>query len=550
MASCMSIGLNFKNKTPVKASKLPRFTSKDSLLGYNNTFRNCFDVKHYDIHININTVKKSITGIVTTRFELLENLKKIQLDLDQRLSIDSIKQGTQQLSYSRNYTCVLVNLISEMKKQSISVYYHGKPLNATRPPWEGGFVWKEDKNKKPFVSVACEGTGAQIWLPVKAWLGDEPDSVTMHLTVPQDLVGVSNGNLISVHKNEQAVEKTYSWQTSYQINPYNITFYVGDYKMIEEPYTCIDGEKMTLRYYVHPENYEKAKTHFSQTGKILTIYEDLFGKYPWPKDGYKLVESPFAGMEHQTAIAYGNGYKNEKRENFDYIILHESAHEWWGNAVSVADFSDVWIHEGMATYAEALYVEKTKGYKAYLDYMNLMYLFVMNRKPVIGPPGVYYWNYKDGDPYGKGAAMLHTLRNDINNDSLFFSILKTFFSNNCYKITDTKAFIALVNKMTGKNLDYFFDQYLYHRSSPRLLWNFDYDFELEKDQLIFQFEEVGPYFTTAIEVEQGGNKFYIYPTNEVQFFTLPHPASVPVVVNSKNSYIEDGYGKIKKVKSR
>lgn len=541
----MSLGINLKNKTPNRPSHLPKFTVKDSLVGYNNPFRTCFDVRHYDIHLTLNGSQKSIQGFVTTRFDLLNNSKKIQLDLDRQLVIDSITQNSQLLKFTRRYTAIYIDLVSEKKDQSVTVYYHGRPVIAKRPPWEGGFVWKDDKNKKPFISVACEGSGAKTWLPVKTYLGDEPDSVNMHLTIPKTLIGVSNGNFLSAEENGS--QKTYHWKTSYSINPYNITFYAGDYKLIEESYTCIDGEKMSLRYYVLPENFEKAKIHFMQAAKILKTYEELFGKYPWPKDGYKLVESPFAGMEHQTAIAYGNGYKNEKNEEYDYIVLHESAHEWWGNAVSVEDFSDIWIHEGIATYAEALYVEKTKGQKAYLDYMYWTAIGIRNKKPVVGPGDVYYSDYKDGDPYAKGALMLHTLRNHLQDDSLFFNILKTYFKENCYKLTNTKQFIALVNKMTGKDLNFFFDQYLYHRSSPYLMWGFNYDEPLQKDQIMFQFDRVGYDFTTPIEAEQGGDKFYIYPTDHLQYYTLPHPSTVPVTMNVRDSYLQEGYNKIKKI---
>ncbi|WP_317897068.1 M1 family metallopeptidase [Aurantibacillus circumpalustris] len=537
----MSIGLNYKNKTPRNPSKLPRFTYKDSLLGYNNANRNCFDVKYYDIHLTINTNKKNIAGFVTTRFELLKESKKIQLDLAAQFVIDSITQNSKRLIYKRSYTAIEIELISKNKKQEVAVYYHGKPIVAKRPPWEGGFVWKKDKNKKPFVSVACEGLGAQTWLPVKTYLGDEPDSISIHLTVPEELTAVSNGNLISISENKN--QKTFHWQTSYSINPYNITFYVGDYKKMEEPYECENGETMNLNYYVLPENFEKAKTHFLQTAKILKVYEDLFGTYPWVKNGFKLVESPFAGMEHQTAIAYGNGYRNERGFGFDYIILHESAHEWWGNAVSVNDFSDLWIHEGMATYAEALYVERTQGYQSYLNYMNWTAIGIKNKKSVVGPRDVYYSDYKDGDPYNKGAIMLHSLRNHVNNDTLFFAILKTFFKNKCYKNTTTSEFIELVNEMTGKDLSCFFDQYLYQRNSPYLKWNFNYD--QEKTRLIFKFDRVNDCFTMSVEVQQGDKIFRINPTNRVQYLTLPEPATTPVRVNLKNTYLQDGYKKIK-----
>lgn len=373
-------------------------------------------------------------------------------------------------------------------------------------------------------------------------MGDEPDSVTTHYTVPKELIAVSNGRLISVI--EHGDKKTYSWQTSYSINPYNIAFYMGDYKLIEKPYLCLDGGLMTLSYYVLKENYEKAKSHFLQVDKIIENYETLFGNYPWAKDGYKLVESPFAGMEHQTAIAYGNGYKNEYKENYDYIILHETAHEWWGNAVSVADFSDVWIHEGIATYAEALYLEKTQGYEAYLDHLEWSAITVMNKKPVIGPKGLYYWNYKDGDPYSKGAVMLHSLRNHINDDTLFFSIIKTFFKNFCYRTANTSDFIVLVNEMTHKDFTYFFNQYLYRRESPLLRWNYDYDAATGQVGIIYQFDRVEKDFTTQIQVKQGGRAFYISPTTNVQFTKLPFASDVPLYMNTKKSYLQDGFKKI------
>lgn len=541
LQSCIGLGINTNSKTPKKMARIPVFREQDSLKGFNNEFRSCFDVNHYDIHLSINEKEKSIKGFVTTTFKIVNQTKKIQLDLDEQMVIDSIVQDQKKLTYTRKYTAVFIDLVSTGSMQNVSVYYHGKPKHAKNPPWKGGFVWKKDKNGKPFVSVACEGDGAQLWLPVKMYLGDEPDSVTTHYTVSKDLVAVSNGNLISV--TEQGDKKTYTWKTSYLINPYNISLYVGDYKLIESSYTSISGDPVKLSYYVLPYNYEKAIPHFMQVGKILKVYEELFGSYPWTKDGYKLVESPFAGMEHQTAIAYGNGYKNEYKEDFDYIILHETAHEWWGNAVSVADFSDVWIHEGFATYAEALYIEKTKGYDAYLKYIEWHGMTVMNKKPVVGPKGVYYWNYKDGDPYMKGSVILHSLRNQINHDTLFFSILKAFYRDFCYKTATTSDFIALVNQMTGKDLTFFFNQYLYKRESPLLRWNCGYSATGEYG-VIYQFDRVEKDFKTKIHMYQGGKVFVIIPSTTVQFKKLPFPAKIPVYMNTRGTYLQDGFGKI------
>lgn len=540
LISCLSIGINFKNKTPKKSAKLPKFTIKDSLIGYNNDNRSNYDVTHYDIHLSFYMDKKTISGCVTTSFKLFKKSGKIQLDLDEQFVIDSIKQKNQQLLYIRNYTAIIIQLNSNETEQAVTVYYHGKPKIAKSPPWEGGFVWKKDKNGNPFVAVACEGDGAKTWLPIKTYLGDKPDSITTEFIVPTNLTVISNGNLVNVVK--QYSSSTYVWKTSYLINPYNITFYIGDYKLIEEPYTCLNGENMNLKFYVLSYNYEKAKKHFEQVSSILTVFEELFGKYPWIKDGYKLVESPFAGMEHQTAIAYGNGYKNELNENYDHIILHETAHEWWGNSVSVSDFSDVWIHEGIATYAEALYVEKTKGYQAYLDYIDWTSIMVMNKKPVVGPAGLYYWNYKDGDVYNKGSVMLHTLRNHINNDSLFFLIIKNFYKTYSFKMTTTSDFIKLVNEITHQDLTYFFNQYLYSRNSPLLKWH--YGVINNHDVIIYKFERVNDDFSTIIEVKQGDDVFYIRPQINAQYTTLPHSSHQELYMNSKSSYVQDFFEKI------
>ncbi len=254
---CMSIGLNFKYKTPKHASKYPNFSLKDSLLGFNNKYRTCFDVKYYNINLKIDIDKQTISGFVESKFLLKNQSSMIQLDLDSQFLIDSIIQNNSHLTYTRKHTAILITLNTTDTIQSIKIYYNGKPKIAKRAPWQGGFVWKKDKNKNPFVSVACEGDGAQVWLPIKSYLGDEPDSVTMHFTVPKNLVAVSNGKLKSTIENGDY--KTFTWQTSYSINPYNISIYVGNYKSITSNYTCIDGEQMMLNHYVLEYNVVSGK---------------------------------------------------------------------------------------------------------------------------------------------------------------------------------------------------------------------------------------------------------------------------------------------------
>lgn len=541
--SCIHLGINIHHKTPRQAAKIPHFQHKDSLLGANNKWRSCFDVIHYEIQLDLDPKRKIISGFVTTRFNLIKSSSQIQLDLDPKLIIDSIV-GQVKLNYKREKTAVRITLSSQNKNQSISVYYHGSPKIARRPPWSGGMVWKQDKMGHAFAGVTCEGDGAQLWLPIKAWIGDEPDSADLFFTVPRGLTAVSNGVLKDKVENEGT--RTFHWKTKYPINPYNISFYLGDYQLIEDSMKLKDGTNLPMAYYVLPENFEKAKNHFAQSKLIIASYEDFFGPYPWKKECYKLIESPYEGMEHQTAIAYGHGYKNERGEDFDYIILHETAHEWWGNSVSVADFSDVWIHEGMATYAEALYVERTKGRVAYLNYLSYQYLTILNRKPVIGPSDVYYWNYRDGDVYTKGAAMLHALRTQIQNDTLFFGILKSYYEAHAKKITDTKEFIELVNEKTGKDWNYFFNQFLYRRESPYLKWNFYYNADLKVEQLIYKFENVNDEFKLAIKVKQGDQTFFIYPNSTTQFYTLPGQERQSVQMNLENIYLQQEFGKLKK----
>src|SRR5690606_25426647 len=222
--------------------------------------------------------------------------------------IDSIVQNEKRLNYKRKFQAVFIDLVSAENTQQVTVYYHGVPQIAQRPPWSGGLVWKKDKNGKTFAGVACEGEGTQVWLPVKNYLGDEPDSADMYFTVPSDLVAVSNGLLVS--ERVEGKQKEFHWKTAYPINPYNITFYLGDYKTIQSPFLSGSGKTVMRTYYVLPQNVEKAKTHFAQSEKILQTFESIYGNYPWQKETYKLVESPYAGMEHQTAIAYGTSFKN------------------------------------------------------------------------------------------------------------------------------------------------------------------------------------------------------------------------------------------------
>ena len=457
-------------KTPKYHSsegKYPAFARKDSLIGSNGPFRSCFDVHFYELDIKLDPKKKNVGGSVTILFSILTKTSRIQLDLSDRLAISSVvnKEG-RQLNFEREYDSFFIELDREVsvgEMYEVKVCYDGSPKKAKKPPWKGGLVWKK-KYGKDWCGVACEDDGAHIWWPLKDLISDKPDSVRCSFTIPTGLKCVSNGRLIS----EQRVDdkhNRFTWQTSYPINPYNVTFYIGDFIRFELPY---NGKytPFSIEFYVLHEHFAKAREHFKQVEKIIYDYEELFGPYPWPKDGYKLVESPFEGMEHQSAIAYGNGFKNVKYGNYDYIILHETAHEWWGNSLTCCDMADLWLHEGFATYAEMLYEEKEEASWLYLGSYGSNRWYIKNKRPIVGPEGVAYSNYRDGDIYSKGAVVLHMLRRTIEEDSVFFDILHTFATRHRDTCARTGDFIALVNSKTGEDYQWFFDQYVYRREVP------------------------------------------------------------------------------------
>ncbi|MBC7921857.1 MAG: M1 family metallopeptidase, partial [Ferruginibacter sp.] len=342
---------------------------------------------------------------------------------------------------------------------------------AVNPPWDGGFSWKKDSTGKPWVAVSCEGVGASLWWPCKDHPSDEPDSVRIRCQVPSSLTCVANGNLRSKRAMPGGYAQ-YDWFVSYPINPYNVTLNIADYAHFTDAYAGADGAPLALDYYVLRANEKKARQHFQQVKPMLACYEKYFGPYPFPRDGYALVETPYWGMEHQSAVAYGNHYQNNAF-GFDFIIVHESGHEWWGNSVSCRDHAELWIHESFGTYAEALYVEDTQGYDTMLRYLEEKKERIKNQHPILGPLSVNYHRWPDSDMYVKGTWMLHTLRNAIADDSLWFGLLRGLATDFRLQNITTEQVIAYVNRKTGKDYTYFFDQYLRHAQPPTLeyqLW--------------------------------------------------------------------------------
>lgn len=487
-AGCSLLGVHPKIHNPHRAGKYPKRTKARVLLGNQDSkYRTCYDVKYYYLSVSFGSdlsKSKGIQGNLRMRAVATSDLDTLQLDLSENMQLGAVhniiySSGAnginKELKTYRKANAFFVIMSQKIKAGQdfgLSVVFFGIPDEAKRPPWSGGFVRKEDDLKKPWWGVACQTEGASSWWPCKDVVNDEPDSVDVSLTVPEGLKAISNGNLIAerdVPATNEAGSKTFYWHVSNPINIYNITFYIGNYKLLHDTYYSeVTHDTLQLNHYVLEQHYDKAKTHFQQLKKYLAFYEKTFGPYPWYRDGFKLVESPYAGMEHQSAIAYGNGFQNDPQNGFDYIILHETAHEWWGNAVTGNDLAEGWIHEGFATYTEALYVEATKGQFAYLQYLRNYRFYIINRRPVVGEKGIRYFNYKDSDIYMKGAWILHSLRHTIANDSVFFDILHTFYMENRMKEISSEVFEEVVNRKTGKDFHWFFAQYLHNRFTPEL----------------------------------------------------------------------------------
>ena len=444
------------------------------MVGQLDVYRAGYDVTFYDLNLYLDPDNKILGGKVAIHFRALEKLKTIRIDLNKNLYINGLKLSGNEISFLRNDGAVIASLPDTLvigRNYILTVEYEGKPIIAKNPPWSGGVVWKKDKDGNPWVGVTCENDGGSIWFPCKDHISDEPDSVRLRMSVPQGLQVVSNGILES-HTSKSG-EETFTWSTHYPINIYNITFYAGKYEHFNDTMATKQGI-LNLDYYVLKENLEKAKEHFRQVKDVISFYSRSFGPYPWMKEGFKLVEAPFEGMEHQTAIAYGSGYSNLRRLGGDYIIVHETAHEWWGNAVTVSDFSDIWLQEGFATYSEMIFAEHKKGYDSSLLYArHWLAGWINNKLPVVGPPNVSYWDNKDNDVYNKGAMVLHTIRNVLNDSILFFDILQTFYREHAASSHVTTAdFIEVVERKTGKDWDKFFEAYLYSREVPVLYWYF------------------------------------------------------------------------------
>ncbi len=488
------------------------FTKKDSLQGGFSKERMCFDVKQYNLNITLNIEKKQIIGYNEITFEPLENTEKIQLDLFENMQIDSIVFQDKKLNYKREFNAVFINfptILEPKTTQKLVFYYNGNPQIAKNAPWDGGFVFKHDSNGKPWVGVAVQGTGPSLWYPVKEGQTDEPDlGAKISVAVPNGLMNVSNGKFIGSEDLKNGYTR-WNWEVKNPINNYNITLNVANYSEIKDK---IDD--LNITYYVLKENTSKAKKHFEEIKTMMNCYQTKFGVYPFIEDGYKLVETPYLGMEHQSAVAYGNQYKKGYLGNdvsgtgeglfFDFVVIHETAHEWFGNSITSKDIADMWIHEGFTTYAESVYIECVKGYETAQKYINGQGKRVMNDRPIIGKFGVN--NKGSVDMYNKGAMLINTIRHIVNNDQQWWEILYKFSTTFKHKIIDTQTVITFFETETKQKLASIFDQYLNYKNIPKL------DLQLTDNNLYFKWTADVQSFEMPVEITIKGKLLRLKPT--------------------------------------
>lgn len=495
------------------------FNEKDSIRGALRLERSCYDVKYYDLSVNIDPKTESISGSNIIHFKYLEKSKSLQLDLFDNLTVDEILLDGKSCHFTPKYDALFIDLphLTVGQNYKLKVSYHGSPIKAKLPPWDGGFVWKEDDRGSPWIGVACEGTGASSWWPNKDHLSDEPDSMKISITVPSELMAVSNGNLIETI--EQDEKSTYVWNVSYPINNYNVSVNIGDYIHFSDEYVSPTQGILACDYYVLTSNLKIAKEHFQQVSGVLEAFENYFGPYPFWKDGYALIETPYLGMEHQSGIAYGNQYKRgylgsmiPKDMDWDYIIVHETGHEYWGNSISIKDHADMWIHEGFTTYMEALYVEYHYGREAVNRYLATQRNLIQNEKPIQGPRDVNFEDFGGSDHYYKGSYMLHTLRSVINDDETWWGLLRAVYDEFKFSNVESEQIIDYISEYCSTDYHHFFSQYIHHADLPTL----EYKLKRKGKGLMvsYRWESSVQGFTMPIEIGNASNPLRVECNSE------------------------------------
>lgn len=522
------------------------YSRQDRLRGSVTPEREWWDLRHYHLSLEVSPESKSIQGMNEIRFRVLEPAKRMQIDLQEPLKITKVLHGEIELQFEREGNVYWVDFENPLEKESshsVKVFYGGKPVESRNPPWSGGFSWQKDEHDNHFIATSCQGIGASIWWPCKDHGYDEPDEgMKVSVTVPDSLVAVSNGRLDSSEHDEENEKKTFHWVVTNPINNYCINVNIGNYVSFAETFKGENGP-LDVEYWVLEHQRETAMKHFKETPRTLKAFEHWFGPYPFYEDSYKLVVVPYLGMEHQSSVTYGNGFQNGYRGRdlsatgvgmkFDFIIVHESGHEWFGNNISMKDVADMWIHEGFTNYSENLFVEYHFTEKEAQDYVIGCRKLIQNRSPIIGVYDVH--REGSGDMYYKGGNMLHTMRHIIDDDERWREILRGLNKEFWHQTVTTEQVENYINEQSGIDFSRFFDQYLRGTDIPVL------KYQTDGNQLTYYFDSVVDGFSYPVRTTINGQERVLKPTAEKQ--TLELDAEVTEFKIDRNWYI-----KLQKVK--
>ncbi len=496
------------------------YTAQDTLRGSITPERVWWDLLHYDLKLKIDPLEKFISGSNIIKYRVLEKGSTLQIDLQDPLQITKVLQHNEPLTYTKKGFAYYIDLPEAPEigsEGNLEIFYEGVPVESKNPPWSGGFTWEKDENGNDFIATTCQGIGASIWWPNKDHMYDEPDlGVRLSITCPENLMEVSNGRLREIIDNKDQT-KTFVWEVVNPINNYGINVNIGDYVHFDEKYQGLKGP-LDCDYYVLSDNLEKAKEQFRQVQLMLEAFEFWFGPYPFYEDGFKLVEVPYLGMEHQSSVTYGNGFKNGylgkdlSRSGwglkFDFIIIHESGHEWFANNITYKDIADMWIHEGFTAYSETLFVDYHFGNEAGNDYIIGTRQNIRNDRPIIGDYGVN--NEGSGDMYPKAANMLHLIRQVINDDEQFRQILIGLNKDFYHQTVSTEQIENYISEKSKIDFSKVFDQYLRTIKVPV------FEYKLEENRISFRWTNVVDDFSIPLKVNLNGAQVWIKPTTEWQ----------------------------------
>jgi aminopeptidase N len=518
------------------------FTRQDELRGSITPEREWWDLRHYDLKVEVFPDEKFIKGSNTINYTVLDKKKIMQIDLQLPMKIDSIFQAGKKIKIETEGSAHFIKLSKKQKvgkDYELIIYFSGKPIEAKNAPWDGGFTWTKDSNGKHFIATSNQGIGASVWWPNKDHYYDEPeDGIKMAITVPKDLINVSNGRLINTVDNGET--KTWIWNVVNPINNYGVNINIGDYVNFSEKYEGLNGD-LDMDYYVLRDNLEKAKKQFTQAPLMMSAFEHWFGPYPFYEDSFKLVEVPYLGMEHQSSVTYGNNYQNGYLGTdlsdtgwglkFDFIIIHEAGHEWFANNITHIDVADMWIHEGFTAYSENLYLNYHFSDEAASEYVFGTRRLVRNDSPIIGVYGVNQEG--SSDMYYKGANLLHSLRQIINDDEKWRAILTGLNKDFYHQTISSKQVEEYISEKSGLELNSFWDQYLRTVKIPEL------EYSLSGKSLKYRYTNIVNGFDVPLILIINNEEEWISPTSEWQ--TKEFLSDLDSVLIKRDFYVEGKY---------